>query len=80
MQSQSNGTVKLLVSDLERAQRIIEAMRDKIGSGNLIVSVINGQWFIDWTGPDGVDYFPAGSDSLNDAFAKATRIAAEMTK
>ena len=77
MQSQSNDTVKLLTSDIERAQRLIEAMRDKIGSSDLIVSVINGQWFIDWTGPDGVHYFPAGSDSLNDAFAKAMRMIAE---
>ena len=81
MQSQtSNGTVKLLTSDMQKAQRIIEAMRDKIGSSNLVVSVINGEWFLDWTGPDGVDYFPAGSDSLDEAFARAMRRVAEMTK
>ena len=73
-------SVKLLVSDMQKAQRIIEAMRDKIGSSYFAVSVINGQWFIDWTGPDGVDYFPAGSDSLNDAFAKAMCMVAEVTK
>ena len=77
MQSQSNAPVKLLVSDMQKAQRLIEAMRDEIGSSYFAVSVINGQWFIDWTGPDGVDYFPAGSDSLNDAFAKAMRMIAE---
>ena len=77
MQSQDNAPVKLLVSDMQKAQRIIEAMRDKIGSGDLVVSVINCQWFLDWTGPDGVDYFPAGSDNLDAAFAKAMRMAEE---
>ncbi len=80
MQSQtSNGTVKLLVSDMQRAQRLIEAMRDEIGSGDLVVSVINGNWFLDWTGPNGED-FSAGGDSLDEAFARAMRRVAEMTK
>ena len=69
-------SVKLLVSDLERAQRLIEAMRDKIGSGDLVVSVINGNWFLDWTGPNGED-FSAGGDSLNGVFVEATRKIAE---
>ncbi len=75
MQSQGNGTVKLLVSDLERAQRIIEAVRDKIGSSDLVVSVINGNWFLDWTGPNGED-FSAGGDGLNGVFVEAMRRAA----
>ena len=77
MQSQGNAPVKLLVSDMQKAQRLIEAMRDEIGSGDFAVSVINGQWFIDWTGPNGDDYFPTGGDSLNGAFVEAMRIAAE---
>ena len=76
MQSQSNGTVKLLVSDMQKAQRLIEAMRDKIGSDDLVVSVINGNWFLDWTGPNGED-FSAGGDSLNGVFVEAMRRAAE---
>ena len=79
MQSQSNGTVKLLASDMQKAQRLIEAMRDKIGSGDLAVSVLNGNWFIDWTGPNGLD-FSAGGASLDEAFARAMRRVAEMTK
>ena len=67
-------SVKLLVSDFERAQRIIEAMRDKIGSSDLVVSVINGHWFLDWTGPNGED-FSAGSGNLDAAFVEAVCIA-----
>lgn len=77
MQSQtSNGTVKLLVSDLERAQRLIEAMRDKIGSDDLVVSVLSGQWFLDWTGPNGEDFSACG-DGLNGVFVEAVRRVAE---
>ncbi len=76
MQSQDNAPVKLLVSDMQKAQRIIEAMRDKIGSGDLVVSVINGNWFLDWTGPNGED-FSAGGDGLNGVFVEAVRRAAE---
>ena len=79
MQSQDNAPVKLLVSDMQKAQRIIEAMRDKIGSDDLVVSVINGNWFLDWTGPNGED-FSAGGDGLNGVFVEAVRRAAEVTK
>ena len=68
-------SVKLLVSDIQKAQRLIEAMRDEIGSSDLVVSVINDQWFLDWTGQNGED-FSAGGVILNDAFVEAMRIAA----
>lgn len=74
MQSQSNGTVKLLVSDLERAQRLIEAMRDASGANGLSITIgRNGVWYIDWND----EAFGAAGDSLDEAFAKATRKIAE---
>ena len=75
MQSQtSNGTVKLLVSDLERAQRLIEAMRDASGASGLSITIgRNGVWYIDWDN----EAFGAAGDSLDEAFAKATRKIAE---
>ena len=79
MQSQGNAPVKLLVSDMQKAQRLIEAMRDEIGSKDFSVSVFNGHWFLDWTGPNGGD-FSAGSGNLDAAFVEAVCIAAEVTK
>ena len=70
MQSQSNGTVKLLVSDLERAQRLIEAMRDAMGTNGLSITIDrNGKWYIDLDD----EGFSAAGDSLDEAFAKMTR-------
>ncbi len=49
MQSQSNGTVKLLASDMQKAQRLIEAMRDALGASGLSITIgRNGVWYIDW--------------------------------
>ena len=75
MQSQtSNGTVKLLVSDLERAQRIIEAMRDALGANDLSIIIDrNGVWYIDW---DNEAFVQAGT-SLDAAFVEGMRRAAE---
>lgn len=74
MQSQSNGTVKLLVSDLERAQRIIEAMRDALETNGLSITIgRNGKWYIDLDD----EGFSAAGDSLDEAFAKMTRKIAE---
>ena len=74
MQSQGNAPVKLLVSDLERAQRLIEAMRDASGANGLSITIgRNGVWYIDWDD----EAFGAAGDSLDEAFAKATRKIAE---
>ena len=75
MQSQtSNGTVKLLVSDMQKAQRLIEAMRDASGASGLSITIgRNGVWYIDWDD----EAFGAAGDSLDEAFAKATRKIAE---
>ena len=67
-------SVKLLVSDLERAQRLIEAMRDASGASGLSITIgRNGVWYIDWDN----EAFGAAGDSLEDAFTKATRKIAE---
>ena len=67
-------SVKLLVSDLERAQRLIEAMRDASGANGLSITIgRNGVWYIDWDN----EAFGAAGDSLEDAFTKATRKIAE---
>ena len=74
MQSQSNGTVKLLVSDLERAQRLIKAMRDASGASGISITVDrSGKWYIDLDD----EAFCAIGDSLDEAFAKAMRRFAE---
>ena len=74
MQSQNNAPVKLLVSDLERAQRLIEAMRDASGANGLSITIgRNGVWYIDWND----EAFGAAGDSLDEAFTKATRKIAE---
>ncbi len=75
MQSQTgNDTVKLLTSDLERAQRIIEAMRDASGASGLSITIgRNGVWYIDWDD----EAFCAIGDSLDEAFTKAMRRFAE---
>ena len=66
-------SVKLLTSDLERAQRLIEAMRDASGASGLSITIgRNGVWYIDWDN----EAFGAAGDSLDEAFAKATRKAA----
>ena len=70
-------SVKLLVSDLERAQRLIEAMRDASGASGLSITIgRNGVWYIDWDD----EAFGAAGDSLDEAFAKMTRKIAEVTK
>ena len=75
MQSQSNGTVKLLVSDLERAQRLIEAMRDASGASVISITIgLSGKWYIDW---DDEAFAGAIGDSLDEAFAKVVRKIAE---
>ena len=62
--------VKLLVSDLERAQRLIEAMRDTSGASVLSITIGRiGVWYIDWDD----EAFGAAGDSLENAFTKATR-------
>ena len=67
-------SVKLLVSDLERAQRLIEAMRDASGASGLSITIgRNGVWYIDWDN----EGFGAAGDSLDEAFTKATRKIAE---
>ena len=74
MQSQSNAPVKLLVSDMQKAQRLIEAMRDASGANGLSITIgRNGVWYIDWDN----EGFGAAGDSLDEAFAKATRKIAE---
>ena len=74
MQSQSNAPVKLLVSDMQKAQRLIEAMRDASGANGLSITIgRNGVWYIDWND----EAFGAAGDSLDEAFAKATRKIAE---
>ena len=74
MQSQGNAPVKLLVSDMQKAQRIIEAMRDASGASGLSITIgRNGVWYIDWDD----EAFGAAGDSLDEAFAKATRKIAE---
>ncbi len=74
MQSQSNAPVKLLVSDMQKAQRLIEAMRDASGANGLSITIgLNGVWYIDWDN----EGFGAAGDSLDEAFAKATRKIAE---
>ncbi len=66
--------MKLLVLDPERAQRIIEAMRDALGTNGLSITIgRNGVWYIDWDD----EAFGAAGDSLDEAFAKAVRRAAE---
>ena len=70
-------SVKLLVSDLERAQRLIEAMRDTSGASVLSITIGRiGVWYIDWDD----EAFGAAGDSLENAFTKATRKIAEVTK
>ena len=67
-------SVKLLVSDLERAQRLIEAMRDASGANGLSITIgRNGKWYIDLDD----EGFSAAGDSLDEAFAKMTRKIAE---
>ncbi len=75
MQSQTgNDTVKLLVSDMQKAQRIIEAMRDASGANGLSITIgRNGVWYIDWDN----EGLGAAGDSLDEAFAKAARKIAE---
>ncbi len=75
MQSQTgNDTVKLLVSDMQKAQRLIEAMRDASGANGLSITIgRNGVWYIDWDN----EGFGAAGDSLDEAFAKAARKIAE---
>ena len=70
-------SVKLLVSDMQKAQRLIEAMRDALGANGLSITIgRNGVWYIDWDN----EAFGAAGDSLDEAFAKATRKIAEVTK
>ena len=67
-------SAKLLVSDMQRAQRLIEAMRDASGASGLSITIgRNGVWYIDWDN----EAFGAAGDSLDAAFAKATRKIAE---
>ncbi len=74
MQSQNNAPVKLLVSDMQRAQRLIEAMRDALGTNGLSITIDrNGKCYIDLD-DEGLS---AAGDSLDEAFAKATRKIAE---
>ncbi len=71
MQSQtSNGTVKLLTSDIQKVQRLIKAMRDASGASGISITVgRSGKWYID------LDDEPFGAigDSLDEAFTKAVR-------
>ncbi len=75
MQSQtSNGTVKLLTSDIQKVQRLIKAMRDASGASGISITIgRNGVWYIDWDN----EGFGAAGDNLDEAFAKATRKIAE---
>ena len=66
--------MKLLVSDMQRAQRLIEAMRDALGTNGLSITIgRNRAWYIDWDD----EAFGVAGDSLDEAFTKATRKAAE---
>ena len=66
----------MLVSDIQKAQRLIEAMRDALGINGFGLSITigrNGMWYIDWDD----EAFGVAGDSLDEAFAKATRKIAE---
>ena len=71
MQSQTgNDTVKLLTSDIQKAQRLIKAMRDASGASGISITIgRSGKWYIDLDD----ETFGAIGDSLDEAFAKAVR-------
>ena len=70
MQSQGNAPVKLLVSDIQKAQRLIKAMRDASGASGISITIgRSGKWYIDLDD----EPFSAIGDSLDEAFTKAVR-------
>lgn len=58
------------ITTRRQAQATIEAMQAEMGTQALMISLINGRWWLDWSDAENGEYSASG-DTLDDAFINA---------